>query len=264
MCRPVTAVAVGMGRTLATLRADTATAAWMPPGPGWWPRPRCVPSAEANAEWQVTQCPHCRGHRACLRALSALDADAEVLVSGNPSPAWDDFAWPLEATFDGGARTVNGRRVAGAGVALWAHTAGAPPARLASVTIAIPWDAGAQTAEAIGCGAALHLLAALSPPHRAARIVGDNLAVIRYCAGSARLRRTTMQAHLEPNLATTLARGWRLAWQAVRRRLNQAADSLATAGTRWARTLLDQSVHEVRAHTSWECNPADYGITFLA
>ena len=154
--------------------------------------------------------------------------------------------------------------MAGAGAVLWTHSAaGAPPTRLASVTIATPWDAGAQTAEAIGRGAAFHLLASLSPPHRAARIVGDNLAVIRYCAGSARLRRTSMQAHLEPNLATTLARGWRLAWQAVRRRLNQAADAFATAGTRWAGALLDQSVHEVRARTTWECNPADHGITFL-
>ena len=150
-----------------------------------------------------------------------------------------------------GARSINGSRVAGAGVVLWAHSAlGAPPETLATVTIAIPWDAGAQTAEAIGCGAALHLLATLCPQHRAARVVGDNLAVIRYCAGAARFKRVNMQAHLEPNLVAVLTRGWQLTWQAVCRRLNQAADTFATAGTRWARALQDQSIQEIRTCTA--------------
>ena len=93
--------------------------------------------------------------------------------------------------------------------------------------------------------------------------MGDNLAVIRYCAGAARLKRVNMQAHLEPNLAAVLARGWQLTWQAVRRRLNQAADTFATAGTRWARALQDQSIQEIRARTTWLCDPGDHGISIL-
>ena len=37
------------------------------------------------------------------------------------------------------------------------------------------------------------------------RVVGDNLAVIRYCAGMARLRRIEMQAHLEEPLSALAA-----------------------------------------------------------
>ena len=38
-----------------------------------------------------------------------------------------------------------------------------------------------------------------------------------------------MQAHLDTPLADAAEAGWRLSWQAVRRRLNKAADNGATA-----------------------------------
>ena len=67
--------------------------------------------------------------------------------------------------------------------------------------------------------------------------MGDNLGVIRYGAGTARLRRIEMQMHLEPVLADAYAAGWALDWQAVRRRLNTEADALATRGVFWAARL---------------------------
>ena len=110
-----------------------------------------------------------------------------------------------------GAREIQGREVAGAGATLWRrHLLGGAPTRIASTIVAIPWDANAQVAEAIGCRAAISLLLDPRLTERRARVVGDSLAVVRYRAGSARLRRLEMQAHLEQPLATILTQGWRL------------------------------------------------------
>ena len=54
--------------------------------------------------------------------------------------------------------------------------------------------------------------------------------VARYCAGTGRLRHPAMQAHLDGPLDAAAELGWRLDWQAVRRRLNEAADGLAGLG----------------------------------
>ena len=70
-------------------------------------------------------------------------------------------------------------------------------------------------------------------------VSGDNLAVVRYCAGTGRLRREAMYARLDYRLGALLSRGWRLEWRAVRRRLNRAADRLATAGVQWASSLVE-------------------------
>ena len=135
---------------------------------------------------------------------------------------------------------------------MWAHDLrGGHPTQIASATVAIPWNAGAQVAEAVGCRAGLDLLGQLHPPYRAARVVGDNLGVIRYCAGTARLRRLHMQAHLEPSLATALTQGWHLSWQAVRRRLNQEADALATNGVQWAASLREQGQRTIQLRFTW-------------
>ena len=85
--------------------------------------------------------------------------------------------------------------VAGSGVSLCEHRlASGAPRLLTSATVAIPWAANAQIAEAIGCRTTLGLLLRLRPDVRVARVVGDNLAV---SAGTARLRNVEMQAHLE-------------------------------------------------------------------
>ena len=96
----------------------------------------------------------------------------------------------------------------------------------------------AQSAEAAGCGAALGLLLAhAGPGPRRAAISGDNLAVIRFGAGVGRLARPDMFLRLCHLQAALLCRGWTLTWRAVRRRLNQAADELATIGVTWAGQL---------------------------
>ena len=68
------------------------------------------------------------------------------------------------------------------------------------------------------------------------------MAVVRYCSGTARLRRVTMQAHLEIALGRILDMSWVLEWQAVRRRLNKQSDELATRGVFWAAELRDQGL----------------------
>ena len=52
--------------------------------------------------------------------------------------------------------------------------------RFAETTVALPWDASAQLAEAHVCRAALELLEGARGGRLMARVVGDNLAVIRY------------------------------------------------------------------------------------
>ena len=63
----------------------------------------------------------------------------------------------------------------------------------------------AQLAEAEGCGAALRLLRRLDPMHRAARVVGDNLAVLQFGAGLGRLWRPAMHSAMSGPLAALLA-----------------------------------------------------------
>ena len=98
---------------------------------------------------------------------------------------------------------------------------------------------------------ALSLLLELQPTARAARVVGDNLAVIRYGAGTALLRRPDIKSHLEINLSTAVAAGWRLSWQAVPRRLNGDADSLAAEARRWAVTLQAERVLQTQVTIDW-------------
>ena len=49
-----------------------------------------------------------------------------------------------------------------------------------------------------------------------------------------------MYARLDYRLGALLSRGWRIEWRAVRRRLNRAADRLATAGVQWAGSLVEE------------------------
>ena len=242
---PTATAPADAGHLLAVLRADSEVAGWLPPGAGWWPRPRCVEAACATAAWGVARCPVCGMHAAQLRAVAPLTAGAELTVAANPSPSGEAALWPLEATFDGGSRHVGGRLVAGAGATLWRHRLDGPPVRVASAVAAVPRGATAQVAEALGCRLALGLLLRAGPGARAARVVGDSTGIVRYCAGTARLRRPEMQAHLDVSLASLAEAGWRLSWQAVRRRLNEAADGLATEGERRAAALAAGGRREV-------------------
>ena len=81
------------------------------------------------------------------------------------------------------------------------------------------------------------MLADLDVPVRWAHIVGDNLAVVRYGAGTQSLRRPGMQQLMDRGLRATTLRGWGLRWTAVRRRFNKAADAVATEAVLFARRL---------------------------
>ena len=143
----------------------------------------------------------------------------------------DGACTPFDATFDGGARSRGNLSVAGAGAALWGPlNLHGYRTLLARATIALPAETSAQIAEAWGCRVALDLLLQVLADDRSARVSGDNLAVVRFCADQGRLRRPSMQAALAPALARVLGTGWGIEWLAVRRRLNQAADALATMG----------------------------------
>ena len=211
---------------------------------------------EANASWEVQRCPSCHGYWANLISAATIQRHEEITVPTNPSPEWEDVAWPYEATFDGGAREIGSGCVAGAGAAIWQHhLQGGAPTRVASAVVAIPWDASAQVAEAVGCRTALGLLLDLPTEQRCARMVGDNIAVVRYGAGHARLRRIDMQGHLEHSLQEAYRRGWTFHWQAVRRRLNGSADDLATQGVYWAAQLRDRGDTAIRTEVTWHVTP---------
>ena len=78
------------------------------------------------------------------------------------------------------------------------------------------------------------------------RIIGDNLPVIRYCAGTARLRRPGLHRILDEELALVAGAGWHIEWVAVWRRFNARADEAATDGCRRAAALAgrDHTWHE--------------------
>eukprot|EP00959_Pyramimonas_sp_CCMP1952_P318553 6665433-Pyramimonas_sp.AAC.1 len=56
---------------------------------------------------------------------------------------------------------------------------------------------------------------------------------------------------MESALSQAEDRGWVLSWQAVRRRLYKAADSLATLGVFWADKFHSDGETAVRTHIKW-------------
>ena len=244
------------GTSILALRSDQRHGGWLLAGPGWVPMPRCDRESH-NATWIETYCSHCFSHRATLQTIRPALARQEVIVDRSPFPNTDTHAWPLEVTFDGGARALQGdNKVGGAGATLWHHPPdGEAPVLVASCVVALPGVNNAQIAEACGCRAALALLAATTGLGHSARVVGDNLAVVRYGAGTGRFKRLVLQAQLEQALGPLAARGWSLTWQAVRRRLNKAADRLATIGVFWAEALRRAGHDGMTQHTVWHQLP---------
>ena len=60
-----------------------------------------------------------------------------------------------------------------------------------------------------------------------------------------------MQTVVEPALSRLAAGAWSIGWQAVRRRLNMAADAIAVEAAFWARRLRDQGVLSRRTRVRW-------------
>ena len=137
------------------------------------------------------------------------------MESGDEFMVWSDecilggrnVEWPMEMTFDGGAREVNGRRVAGVGAVLWMIDGSTGGMRMiARAVIGLPGEAHAQVAEAYGCRVGLRMLMGTQCRIRAARVAGDNLNVVRYCASEGRIRRPHIQELLEGPLGDCAAK----------------------------------------------------------
>jgi hypothetical protein len=107
--------------------------------------------------------------------------------------------------------------------------------------LALPHGDNAQLAEAMGGRLAINLLRASPADRRQASVAGDNLPVVRYCAGTSRLHSPALHEHLDQGLADLAVEGWDVTWVAVRRRLNRAADACATAALQWAAHLASTS-----------------------
>ena len=151
---------------------------------------------------------------------------------------------------------MQGLVLGGAGATVWHHSLqGHGPRRLASRIIAIPTATNAQLVEATGCRGALDLLLHAHPRSATARVAGDNLAAVRYGAGTGRYRRIALQAQMEHGLQRLATAGWTLIWQAVRRRLNRAADALATLALAWASALFADGCRSVQTFTLWHDHP---------
>ena len=139
---------------------------------------------------------------------------------------------------------------------LWQHsTDGSPPRCIASIVVAIPCSDSAQTAETTGCRAGLSLLDDCTEQGKAARVVGDNLAAVRYGAGTGRYRRLHLCAQMDQALRPLASKGWTLTWQAVRRRLNKGSDSLATLGVLWADRLKQAGIEAMQTWVVWHGQP---------
>ena len=254
---PVARRAVPTGTTLLVLEGERARNGWLLAGDGWVPPPR-VDETRPTAAWQVSYCGVCDNHIARLHSTTPLQEGEEVVCASLPSYELDTVLWPYEVTFDGGARHIHSEyKVAGAGATLWRHDPdGGSPMLVASVVTALPDVSDSQSAEATACRAALACLANVAADTRAARVVGDNLAVVRYGAGTGRFQRSLLQAQMELALGPLAQRGWRLQWHAVRRRLNKAADRLATLGVFWAEAVRRGGGRGVRTHIVWHEFPA--------
>ena len=254
---PVARRATATGATLLVLEGERSRNGWLLAGDGWVPPPR-TDANNSTAEWHVAYCGVCDKHIARLHATVPLQEGDEIVCATSPSYELDTVLWPYEVTFDGGARHIHpDHKVAGAGATLWRHDpAGRPPTQITSIVVALPDVSDSQVAEATGCRAALAGLANVNTDVRAARVVGDNLAVVRYGAGTGRFQRSLLQAQMELALGPLAQRGWRLQWHAVRRRLNKAADRLATMGVFWAEALRRHGERGVRTHIVWHTSTA--------
>ena len=250
---PVMGRPASPGAPLLLLQGERRSNGWLLAGPGWVPPPRVDPD-RANADWRVWYCATCDKHVAHLAALEHIDTGSEVICSSLPAPDLDTILRPYEVTFDGGGTLRRRGREGGRGrsdsLALPAR-GGGELIHIAPTIVALPDVDNAQIAEATGCRAALAALIRTDANRRAARVVGENLAVVRYGAGTGRLQRPILQAQMELAMDPLAQRGWALQWQAVRRRLDKAADRLATLGVFWAACLRRQGIAQVTTHTVW-------------
>ena len=162
---------------MAAMYAAKSRARWLVASAGWWPRPRRVEDGEHNAEWRTYRCPECREWKGTLVTTRAVARGEEMTVREEENIiGGGDGEWPIEMTFVGGAREVNGRRVAGAGAIVWVATERVGGRAMAArAVIGLPGEAHAQVAEACGCRVGLQMVMDTQSRLRAARVAGGNL-----------------------------------------------------------------------------------------
>ena len=213
---------------IAVLTSPASPAAWLAPGPGWWPRPTVSPLQSCNAYWQVETCSACQHCRATLRASRALLAGSILRVPVNPSPPGEAALCPFELTYDGATGAgPDGRLVAGA-ACIWERPSdGRAPQLRATVRILLPLGATAQDGEAQACRIGLEEVARLDVSRRRLRVIGDCPPVTRYGAAQGRLQRLPAQAAMDAGIRAATSRGWRLTWALVHKSGNQTAHAAA-------------------------------------
>ena len=226
--RPCAPFNLAAGESAMVQVADAAMALWPAEGRRWCPPPRTVDDGDANCDWHLLRCGECRRYRRLLRARTDLHGGTELTI---PHGLGGNIGWSGEVggtlvSFDGGAREVRGRRVAGGAAILWGIAGGV---RVPAVTRmwVIPLGSDSMVAEAWGARMGLELLDEEGQAGPAT-VVGDNLPVIRYCGDVGRLRQPHLHAILDSALTRNACAGRGMKWVAVRRRYNGGADRAAT------------------------------------
>ena len=178
----------------------------------------------------------------------------------------DTHLWPFEVFFDGATKRGPAGRAAGAAAILWrVNTAGAPIC-VGRMFVAIPGLDSAPAAESQGARAAVRMLTRVfevpndigqgGPFVRHARICGDCPQTVRYANAQARMRVVSIRDPLDQALEAARHQGWRLMWQAIRRRQNGVAHGAATAAALWAYGLLVDGYSGTHLHVEWANVPA--------
>ena len=224
---PVAKKNIAQGEILATLCSTGQLAHWSLPGKAWWPAPRIAPATVSTAVWQIAKC-NCGYYIATLRATMDVLQGCEITVTFQDHVVNFDYSPNVEITWDGGAKEVDGVRVAGAAAILWGpsdRSGDRNPIAIASVSL--PGQQWAPIAESYGLRLAVSLLLECSASPKTARMVGDNLAIVRYAASQGRLKHPSMQMVLDEPLKDLVSSGWETCWFAVRSKVNAAAHACA-------------------------------------
>ena len=195
-----------------------------------------------NMYWQCLRCSECRAWR--LTAIASRDIRKGEPLRGPPPSHTEHLPIQTPAeyriSFDGGARhksaknqlDPDGPRAVGAGAIVWGPTDQRGRRRmLAQIAIAEPRESSSMVAEALGLRAGISLAQKVIRRPTSLEVVGDNLPILRMCAGNAKIRTPEAWELLEGPLLDTDLRGWKCEWTAVRRCFNTAADGVATYGT---------------------------------
>ena len=225
-----------------TLRASQVPALWPQGDLGTLGQPLTDTDQTDNIRWQCLRCFECRAWKLTAVANRAIKKGEPLRgpAPKNTTQLPDKELAEYRISFDGGARhrspnnqlDPNGPRAVGAGAIVWgpADQRGRRD-MLAQISLAEPRESSSLIAEALGLRAGMSLAQRIIGRPTSLEIVGDNLPVLRMCAGNAKVRTPQVWELLEGPIMDADLRGWQCEWIAVRRCFNAAADGVATHGT---------------------------------